>query len=60
MLIDTAERKIIFLSKQGIFVHSTVKEIPNSENEDLKKRFEYIKDILKGKQKEKKNMTEAK
>ncbi len=49
MLIDTAERKVIYLSKKGEFLNSTVKEISTTENEDLKKRFEYIKEILKGK-----------
>ena len=49
MLIDTAERKVMYLSKQGNFLNSTVKEIQNTENEDFKKRFEYVKDILKGK-----------
>ena len=47
MLVDTTERQVIYLSKKGEILNHTVKEILSTENEDLKKRFEYIKELLK-------------
>ena len=48
MQIDTVARSVTYLSITGDVVQISVKEANTTNNEELKKRFNYIKSILKG------------
>ena len=51
LIIDTRHRQITYLATDGKVERLTVREANNSKDEELKKRFDYIKGVLKGEEK---------
>lgn len=48
MHIETISRKVMYLDNSGEVTKITVKEANNTKIDELKKRFDYVKSILKG------------
>ncbi len=51
LIIDTRLRQLTYLASDGNVTKLPVREANNSKDEELKKRFDYIKAILKGEEK---------